>query len=92
MASVSPVTGAEPEAGAPEYDLEALESAFRVWWGRNSYALEDGGSGDLIGLVEALNAAKVNLPSASGEAPRASRSALASADTERARVTNSLSE
>ncbi len=39
---------------------EALERAFRLWWGRNSYALEDGGSGDLLDLLEVLNAAIAN--------------------------------
>ncbi len=38
-------------------DWEEVEAAFRLWYGQNYFALEDGGTGDLVGLVFALRAA-----------------------------------
>jgi hypothetical protein len=38
-------------------DWTAVEDAFRDWYARNYSALEVGGTGDLVGLVSALNAA-----------------------------------
>ncbi len=38
----------------------AMEDAFRQWWSRNSYILEDGGCGDVLALFEALKAASPN--------------------------------
>ena len=35
----------------------AMEDAFREWWSRNAYALEDGGCGDVASLFAALCAA-----------------------------------
>jgi hypothetical protein len=45
-------TGGMPLTIPPE-----MEGAFRMWWSKNSYALDDGGCGDLFALVEALEAA-----------------------------------
>jgi hypothetical protein len=33
----------------------AMENAFREWWSRNAYALEDGGCGDVEALYLALS-------------------------------------
>ena len=45
-----------PESLRP-IDWEAVEAAFRDWYAENLHALELGGTGDLVGLVSALNAA-----------------------------------
>lgn len=36
-----------------------LESVFRYWWAENHNVLELGGSGDLVGLRDTLNAALI---------------------------------
>ena len=36
----------------------AMEDAFRDWWSRNAYALEDGGCGDVVELLRVLEAAR----------------------------------
>jgi len=38
-------------------DWETVEAAFRDWYAKNLHALELGGTGDLVALVSALNAA-----------------------------------
>jgi hypothetical protein len=44
--------------GVPDTEIEiALDAAFGEWWSRNSYALEDGGAGDIYGLLSSLIAA-----------------------------------
>jgi hypothetical protein len=40
-------------------DWNAVEDAFRDWYARNLHALELGGTGDLVTLLLALNAASV---------------------------------
>ena len=56
MASDRPTLRELPKEIRP-IDWDAVESAFRAWQGRNSHALELGGTGDLVDLVSALNAA-----------------------------------
>lgn len=59
MASSKADRPALPESLRP-IDWEVAEGAFRDWYARNLHALELGGTGDLVGLVSALNAASEN--------------------------------
>jgi hypothetical protein len=47
-----------PAGDLPDFDraplAEALEETFRDWWSRNSFALDDGGCGDVLALFTAL--------------------------------------
>lgn len=52
--------------------LEALEDAFRDWYGANYNLLEDGGTGDVYSLLLTLNAACWNASNSSGSKPTAS--------------------
>lgn len=81
--SVPPASGVEREAGAPEAGIEltpdereALEQAFFDWWGDNYHTLVLGGSGDLLNLRSALNAAYAKIRSSRSETSSASCNAL----------------
>jgi hypothetical protein len=43
----------EPVA-VPSPRVLAMQAAFYSWWAENSYALEDGGCGDVEGLFDTL--------------------------------------
>jgi hypothetical protein len=62
------------EAGAPAFTpdvVEALEDAFRGWWGKNSRDMHDGATGDVVQLFFVLNAAFANASTSSAFAPKA---------------------